>query len=60
MGVAVGSGLAAFADTDGDVIEALTSMGYSIVEAQSAIQSLPRDAPKDLESRIFLALQYFS
>lgn len=60
MGTTVGGGLAAFTDTDGDVIEALTAMGYSIVEAQTAIQSIPRDGPKDLESRIFLALQYFS
>jgi Holliday junction DNA helicase RuvA len=53
-------GIAALSDTDSDVIAALTSLGYSIVEAQSAIQSIPRDAPKDVETRIRLALEYFS
>jgi Holliday junction DNA helicase RuvA len=52
--------LAVLADTDADVIAALTALGYSIVEAQTAIQSIPRDAPKDVETRIRLALQYFS
>ncbi len=46
---------------DESVLEALTSLGYSVVEAQSAIQSIPRDAPKDdVEERLRLALQYFS
>ncbi|GAB4546584.1 MAG: Holliday junction branch migration protein RuvA [Anaerolineae bacterium] len=49
--------LAELADTDGEVIAALTSMGFSIVEAQSALQRIPRDAPQDIESRIMLALQ---
>ena len=40
-----------------DVIDALTALGYSIVEAQSAVQALPPDAPQDEESRVFLALQ---
>jgi holliday junction DNA helicase RuvA len=61
MGVAGAlAGLATISDTDGEVIQALTSMGYSIIEAQSAIQAIPRDAAKDLETRIVLALQYFS
>jgi holliday junction DNA helicase RuvA len=47
-------------DLDADVIAALTGLGYSIIEAQSAIQMLSKDAPKDLETRIRLALQYFS
>ncbi|MBE0699032.1 MAG: Holliday junction branch migration protein RuvA [Anaerolineaceae bacterium] len=46
--------------TDESVLEALTALGYSIVEAQSAIQNIPRDAPDDLEERLRLALQYFS
>jgi len=50
----------AFQDSDTEVIEALTGLGYSIIEAQAAIQSLPKDAPKDVESRLRLALQYFS
>ncbi len=41
-----------------DVIDALTALGYSVVEAQSAVQALPLDAPEDEESRVFLALQY--
>jgi Holliday junction DNA helicase RuvA len=52
--------LAALSDSDADVIAALTSLGYSIVEAQSAIQAIPRDAPKDIETRVMLALQYFA
>jgi Holliday junction DNA helicase RuvA len=51
------SELAAISDVDSDVIAALTSMGFSIVEAQSAIQRLPRDAPKEVEARVLLALQ---
>ena len=52
--------LAVIKDVDGDVISALTSLGYSVVEAQTALQMIPKDAPDDLESRIRLALQYFS
>lgn len=51
---------AALSDVDGEVLNALTALGYSVVEAQSALQSIPRDAPQDLESRLRLALQYFS
>ncbi len=47
-------------DVDLQVLEALTTLGYSVVEAQSAIQSLPRDASEDVEERLRLALQYFS
>lgn len=54
------TGLIAINDTDADVLAALTALGYSIVEAQSAIQSIPRDAPQDIESRVMLALQYFT
>ena len=50
----------AISDADADVIGALTALGYSIVEAQMAIQNIPRDAPKDVETRVMLALQYFS
>jgi holliday junction DNA helicase RuvA len=47
-------------DIDTEVMDALTALGYSVVEAQAALQSIPRDAPKDVESRLRLALQYFS
>jgi len=50
----------AIKDIDGDVISALTSLGYSVVEAQTALQMIPKDTPEDLETRIRLALQYFS
>jgi Holliday junction DNA helicase RuvA len=56
-----GAGIAALGNTDESVLEALTALGYSVVEAQSAIQSIPRDAPQDdVEERLRLALQYFS
>jgi Holliday junction DNA helicase RuvA len=51
--------VAAMSDTDSEVLAALTALGYSVVEAQAAIQSLPRDAPDDTEERLRLALQYF-
>jgi Holliday junction DNA helicase RuvA len=54
------SKLAAFSDRDEEVLAALTALGYSVVEAQSAIQALPRDAPDDVEERLRLALQSFT
>lgn len=47
-------------DLDTEVIGALTALGYSIVEAQAALQSIPKDAPRDVEQRLRLALAYFS
>jgi Holliday junction DNA helicase RuvA len=52
--------LAALSDQDGEVLAALTALGYSVVEAQTAIQSLSKDAPQDVEERLRLALQYFT
>lgn len=52
--------LAALSDRDGEVLAALTALGYSVVEAQTAIQSLPKDAPEDVEERLRIALQNFS
>jgi Holliday junction DNA helicase RuvA len=49
----------ALSDADGEVLAALTSLGYSVVEAQAALQSIPRDSPQDVEVRLRLALQYF-
>ncbi len=51
---------AALDDADTQVLEALVALGYSVVEAQAALQAIPRDAPDDVETRIRLALQYFS
>lgn len=47
-------------DLDTQVVEALTTLGYSVVEAQAAVQSIPRDAPEDVEERLRLALAYFA
>jgi Holliday junction DNA helicase RuvA len=52
--------VAAMSDVDTEVMNALTALGYSVVEAQSALQSIPRDAPEDIETRLRLALQYFA
>jgi len=49
-----------YQDVDLEVLEALTTLGYSLVEAQSALQFIPKDAPKDIEERLRIALQYFS
>src|SRR3990172_5825751 len=43
---------------DGDLLEALTGLGYSVVEAQASLQSIPKDAPVELEERLKLALKY--
>jgi len=53
------SRVAAMSDVDGEVLAALTALGYSVVEAQSAIQSISKDASKDVEDRLRIALQYF-
>lgn len=47
-------------ETDIEVLDALTALGYSIVEAQAAIQNIPRDTPDDVEQRLLAALKYFS
>ncbi len=44
-------------DVDTDVIDFLTGLGFSIVEAQSALQNLPRDV-KNVDERVQLALQF--
>jgi Holliday junction DNA helicase RuvA len=51
--------MAGMSDADSEVLAALTALGYSVVEAQMAIQSLPPDAPADVEERLRLALRYF-
>lgn len=50
--------LAALGEADAEVIDALTALGYSIVEAQRAVQSLPRTVT-DVEERLRLALASF-
>lgn len=53
------SQVASMTDKDSEVLAALTALGYSVVEAQAAIQSIAKDAPDDVEDRLRLALQYF-
>ncbi len=43
-------------DRDAEVIDALTTLGFSIVEAQTALQNLPRDEDMELEERVRQAL----
>ncbi len=44
-------------DVDADVIDVLTGLGFSIVEAQAALQNLPREAAT-VDERVQLSLQY--
>lgn len=44
-------------DASADLMDALTGLGYSVVEAQAAVQAIPRDAPDSLEERMLIALQ---
>lgn len=44
-------------DVDADVIDVLTGLGFSIVEAQAALQNLPREATT-VDERVQLGLQY--
>jgi len=44
-------------DGDGEVIAALTSLGYSVVEAQAALQQLPKEAQEaTIEEKVRIAL----
>ncbi|MBL8058076.1 MAG: Holliday junction branch migration protein RuvA [Anaerolineales bacterium] len=55
------AGVAAASDVDTEVIAALTTLGYSVVEAQAAVQAIPKDASaQTVEDRIRLALAYFA
>lgn len=51
------AGIPLVTDMDADVIELLTSLGFSIVEAQSALQRIPREI-KEIDARLQAALQY--
>lgn len=46
-------------DLDSEVMAALTGLGYSVVESQAALQSIPKTASKEIEERLRIALQYF-
>ena len=61
IGKEIGLGaITALSDRDTEVIAALTSLGYSLVEAQAALQSIPKDTADDVEERVRLALRYFA
>ena len=47
-------------EQDIDLTAALTALGYSVREAQSALQAIEFDASDELEERIRLALKYLS
>jgi Holliday junction DNA helicase RuvA len=46
-------------EAEADLIAALTTLGYSVAEAQEAIRNLPRE-PLPLEEQVRLALAYFA
>jgi len=50
---------AALAQENADVLAALTSLGYSVAEANRAVATLPPSSELSLEEKIKLALQYF-
>jgi Holliday junction DNA helicase RuvA len=52
--------VSAISDVDTEVLGALTALGYSVVEAQSALQAIPRETPQEVEARLRAALQYFA
>jgi len=52
--------IASMSSTDSEVLAALTALGYSVVEAQTAIQSIPKETPDEVEERLRLALQQFT
>ena len=54
---AVAAAVPFVSDVDADVIDILTGLGFSIVEAQTALQNLPRDA-QTIDERVQLALQH--
>ena len=49
-----------FNTVDAELLEALTTLGYSVVEAQNAIRDIDVDSSVYLEDRIVLALRYLS
>ena len=50
--------LATALDADAEVMEALTGLGYSVVEAQRALQQIPADIT-GVEDRLRMALVQF-
>ena len=55
-----GGGMPPLADGDTEVIAILTGLGFSLVEAQRAVQSLPKDEDLSREERVRRALGFFA
>lgn len=51
---------AGFTDVNSDVMDALIALGFSVIEAQRALQALPVNAPDDVQERVRLCLQFLS
>jgi len=51
---------AAISEDDADVIAALTALGFSLVEAQRALQQVPREAGLAFEEKLRQALALLS
>jgi Holliday junction DNA helicase RuvA len=45
---------------DNEVIDVLTALGYSLLEAKTAVRSIPPETEEDVEKRVRIALRYFS
>ncbi len=62
LGAEIGLGaITRVSDVDTEVLAALTVLGYSVVEAQAAVQSIPKgEEARSVEDRVRLALQYFA
>jgi Holliday junction DNA helicase RuvA len=55
----LGVPVAQIAEENTDVLAALTSLGYSVSEANRAVATLPPDQKMSLENKVKRALQYF-
>ncbi|NLT43081.1 MAG: Holliday junction branch migration protein RuvA [Anaerolineae bacterium] len=53
------TGMPVISSDDLDLVEALTALGYSVVEAQTAVQSLSAEDAGDFEGRLRAAIAYF-
>jgi Holliday junction DNA helicase RuvA len=47
-------------ELNSQVLGALINLGYSVIEAQSAIQTIPSDSTLEIEERLRIALNYFN
>ncbi len=47
-------------ESDDEVLSVLTALGYSMLEAQSAVRALDSDGDESVEERVRKALQYFA